>query len=293
MKHTMPDNSAKAIKSHLDHLRRQNLSPDTIRQRGSALRRLDATVEGDILDLTRLDLVAWQSGLTVSASSVGTYTSHVKAFYAWAVDMELIDVDPAGRLSRPKIPDPLPRPIPSDDLQLVFACAMGQVRIWVLLGVFMGLRAKEVADIHREHITEVVIDGKTRLLISGIGKGSRPFRLPVPAAIAPTLRTYMTSRRGPLWIMPSGRPADRSDVTHDVSEFFQSLNQLHTFHCCRHTFGTLLYRELRDILAVAERMRHRDTRTTQGYVEPVDGEATDAMDRIAAAQLKHPDQEAS
>lgn len=297
VKHTMPDNSAKSIKSHLDHMRRQNLAPTTIRQRGAALRRLATwlTSESDcaLLDATRHDLVAWQSGLTVSMSAIATYTSHVTAFYAWALDLELIEVDPAARLPRPKVPDRLPRPIPAADLQLALTCALGRVQMWILLGVLMGLRAAEVAGIRREDIAEVVVGGQTRWLLSGIGKGNRPFRLPVPSALVPVLRTHMAGRPGALWLTTSGEPVKSQNVTDEVTALFRSLGMHYTHHCCRHTFGTLLHRETHDLLLVAERMRHRSTKTTQGYVEPVDGEATEAMDRIADAQLGRDDRRAS
>ena len=94
---------------HLDHLRRQNLSPRTRRDREGALRRLAGFLDKPLLEATPEDLERWQAGLRVSISAVSTYTSHVKSFYRWALEQGHLDSDPATLLPRPKLPRRSPR----------------------------------------------------------------------------------------------------------------------------------------------------------------------------------------
>jgi len=273
------------IKLHCDYMRRTGATESTLHHRRANLLRFARRIPCEIAAITATDLDRWQSGLRVSLSSIGTYTSHVRSFYRWAHETGLLDVDPSTRLPRPRIPTRLPRPIPAADLALALACAAEPVRTWIVLGAFMGLRAAEVAAIRREDITDVLVDGRPRTMLAGIGKGRKAFRLPVPAAVVPILCAHLGGQPGPLWRTVTGLPVTAHNITDEVTALFRRLGLPHTMHCCRHTFGTNVHRETHDLLMTADLMRHSSTNTTRLYVEPVAAEGTAAMDRLAAARL--------
>jgi integrase/recombinase XerC len=270
---------ARLIRIHCDYIRRTGATARTIEQRRENLARFGrAVAPTPLLDVTPGQLDEWQAGLRVSLSSVATYSSHIRAFYGWAVLAGHLEHDPCVRLPRPRVPKRSARPIPEHDLRVALACAPEPVLTWLVLGAFMGLRAAEIAGLRREDVVEV----DRRLIIGGTGKGQKPFRLPVPAEVEPYLRSHLRGGGGPLWRTARGRPAGPHYVTDQVANYFRGLGMPYTLHWCRHHFGSLLYRQSRDLLLVQECMRHSSPNTTRLYVETVDADAVAAMDRLSA-----------
>jgi len=68
----------------------------------------------------------------------------------------------------------------------------------------------------------------------------------------------------------------------DHSRFFRGIGMPYSLHQCRHSFGTSLYRQTRDLLTTQDAMRHSSPTTTRGYVETTAPAATAAMDRLSA-----------
>jgi len=265
------------IRLHCDYLRRTGARRATLEQRRGALRRLAIALPGRLLDATFDDLERWQASLTVSTSSISTYTNHVVGFYRWAVEAGHIAVDPSTRLPRPKPPKRAARPIPERDLEVAIASAPEPIRTWLILAAFMGLRAMEVAAIRREDVAEI----GGRLVLSGVGKGGKPFRLPVPQGVEPYLRQHMSAQRGPLWRTPSGGPWRPAKLSQAVGRFFRSIGMPYTLHWCRHHFGTAAYRQTRDLLLTQDLMRHSTPASTRLYVDTTRAEAAAALDRLS------------
>lgn len=279
---TISEIDRRLIRLHVDHLRRTGASIRTQAQRRENLRRLAERLPVPLLEATPDHLNDWQSSLTVSLSSIATYSSHCRCFYAWAVDSGHLEHDPAYRLPRPKLPAAKPRPIPTDDFEMALACAPEPVRTWLVLGAFMGLRASEVAAIKREDFVEGIIGGKRRTLLTGIGKGSKAYRLAVPVEVMPILQPHLTGRPGPLWRNAQHRPVTGDNVSDRVSEFFRRLGMPYTMHWTRHTFGTEVQKQTGDSRQTQVLMRHESLATTQMYVEPVTSEGVRALDRLSA-----------
>ncbi|MFD7045048.1 integrase, partial [Rhodococcus jostii] len=100
------------ITKHISFLNRRNAQASTMIHRRGQLERLSAFLGKPLLAASAEDLDRWQQGLRVCASSVQTYSSHVRAFYEWAHESELIGENPAKNLIMPKIARRVPRPIP-------------------------------------------------------------------------------------------------------------------------------------------------------------------------------------
>lgn len=269
------------IRLHCDYLRRTGATAQTLHHRRANLRRLAERLPVDLIATTPEHLDTWQAGLTCSLSSMNTYGSHVRSFYRWAVDSGLIEHDPTLRLPRPKRPPRSARPVPEDDLNVAIECAPEPIRTWLVLGAFMGLRAAEVAHIRREDVTELEIGGRRRMFLSGIGKGGKPFKLPVPAEVRPYLEAHLSGRPGPLWHTRLGNPVRPAYVSDKVSGFFRSIGMPFTMHWTRHSFGTAFHRQTRDLLMTMSAMRHSNPNTTKIYVEQVQSEAMAEMDKLS------------
>jgi len=278
----MTESDARLVRLHLDWLRRTGATPVTQRYRHGVLRRLAAFLPEDssLRDATPEDLDTWQASLTVSISTVAGYTSHVRRWYAWLLQNGHIEVDPTMNLPQPKVPPRKPRPVPDDDLAAALICAQGQhgpMRVWLVLAAFMGLRAMEIAGIRRENISQV----GGRLVIDGVGKGNKPFRLVVPRDVEPDLAPYLIGSTGPIFrTAPGGRPSRPYDVSMQTRAFFRSIGMPYSLHRLRHSFGTVLYRQTKNVLLVQDLMRHESANTTRGYVQTERSEAVAALDKL-------------
>jgi integrase/recombinase XerC len=274
------DRDETVIRRHIDWLRRTGATPITQNYRRGVLDRLARTLPAGLVAATPDDLDAWQAGLTVSISTIAGYTSHVRCFYRWAVEYGVRTDDPTVRLPRTKVPKRRPRPVPDADLRVALACASEPIRTWMVLAAFLGLRAMEIAGMKREDVVE--LDG--RLYLDGIGKGSKAFRLPIPEHVVPVLRPHLTGRGGALWrTAPGGRPSRPLDVSAQAAAFFRKIGMPYTLHQLRHSFGTAIYRQTRDLLLTQDAMRHSTPTMTRLYVETTAPAAAAAMDRLSAS----------
>lgn len=270
-----------AVRAHLDWFRRTGATQVSQRYRAGVLRRLAAALPDGVtlLTATRDDLEKWQSDLQVSISTIAGYTSHVRRFYGWCVEHGHLDTDPSLQLPLPRVPGRKPRPVPDEDLAVALQCArhqQGPMRVWLVLAAYMGLRAMEIAGMRRENITAV--DG--RLYIDGIGKGNKPFRLCVPVDVEPELRPYLIGSTGPIFRTgPGGRPSRPYDVSMQTRDFFRRLGMPYSIHRLRHSFGTAIYAQTRDVLITQDLMRHTNANTTRLYVQTTRVEAVKALDR--------------
>ena len=274
-----PDSDVEVIARHVDWLRRTGATPITLRYRRGVLLRLARALPGPLLEATADDVDRWQAALTVSVSTLAGYTSHVRQFFKWAVETGRVDVDPTTRLPKTKVPRRQARPVPTADLRVALTCAGEPIRTWLVLAAYMGLRCAEIAGMKREDVTEH--DG--RLYLSGIGKGNKPFRLPVPEHVTPVLQQHLSGRSGALWrTAPGGRPSRPKDVSEQVVAFFRAIGMPYSLHQCRHSFGTAMYSQTKDLLLVQDVMRHENPVSTRAYVQTASPETTAAMDKLSA-----------
>jgi len=71
-------------------------------------------------------------------------------------------------------------------------------------------------------------------------------------------------------------------VSNQAAAFFRKIGMSYTIHQLRHTFGTTIYQQTRDLLLTQDVMRHNSPVTTRLYVQTSSPEATTAMDRLSA-----------
>lgn len=262
------------VEDHLRHLRRRNLRPSTIEQRGRALRRL-----GRGHDLARIsgeEIEDWLDARDLTPSSRASEISHIRGFYRWAVMEDVLDSDPTLRVVRPRVPKRLPRPMPEPDLAMAVELAPQPIRSMLMIAAFAGLRACEISRLEGEHVLPA--DG---VLLVMEDKGGGMSSVP----IAPPLRAVFAGlpRSGPLFLLTDGRRMRPHNVSHWCNNYLHSIGIGHTLHTLRHRFGTAVYEASgRDLRATQELLRHKTPVSTALYTWLSPGHLADAVNRVPA-----------
>ncbi len=134
-------------------------------------------------------------------------TTHLRRFFEWCVEVELLDLSPARRLRRPKTPRLLPHPIGEGDLAMAVELAEPtRIRPWLLLGAFAGLRACEMAPLRAEAI---LWDQEPPLIRIEEGKGGSGGTVELSPDLAAYLRACDLPTAGWLFPLRDGREGHR------------------------------------------------------------------------------------
>lgn len=257
---------SKYIDDHLAWLAATTKAANTIRDRGSVLRRVDEQTPYGLDQANETDLVEWLAGPRPparpwSAKARQTYWQHLRGFYRWVTDprRDGLDLDPTAGIDRPKAPRSVPRPCSIE--QLARALRSRQpYRRYVVLACLAGLRCFEIAHLDREHVT---LD-----LVYVHGKGGRDR----------TVDTHplLWAEIEPLPPGPVARKADGSrctalDVSRRSNEYLhERLGLPITMHQLRHWYATALLEGNEDtpgadLRTVQEALGHQDISSTQIY----------------------------
>lgn len=241
----------------LDQQRRGMLAT-SIRARTRRLRHLAGWLAPrSLLDATRHDIETYLDTLGISPASRANYLSHFHAFYRWAAAEGLLDGEPpTARIIRPRRRRRLPRPISTEDLQRALAGAHGQLRCFLILAAYQGLRVHEIAGLHGEDV-----DRHAGMLTVRHGKGDKDRALP----LHPLAAAVLPDHPGPLFHQPSGAQILPHNVSRQVNEYLHRVGISATAHCLRHAFATNLYRATRDLRLTQEMLGHTSPATTAVY----------------------------
>src|SRR4051794_36050312 len=104
-----------AFNLYTAHQRMRELSDIYIRYSRAELHLLQRFLRDQpVLYATHDDLLRWADSLTATCSSGSRHVklSRVHAFYEWAVETDLIERAPTGRIPRPRVSQGVPRPTP-------------------------------------------------------------------------------------------------------------------------------------------------------------------------------------
>lgn len=279
--------SGRLFYEHLAWMRRRRLRPATVRMRERTVALLNGTLTPtSLLDATARDIDRWVDGLDCLAiESVRAYVVSVRQFYGWLHTEGHVQVNPARSLVPPRVPNGLPHPISEPDLELALMTASGQLRAWIVLGAYAGLRAGEIGALRRDD----VFDTLDRPLIRVVdGKGGRQRILPASPFVLHELAPFL-SKRGRLWCEKSHRP--NTIVGRLVSRHLHQLGIGATCHSLRHRFATVTYRSSRDLRMVQDLLGHASPTTTAIYAawdNSAAGQVVDALPLPGAVPARRP-----
>lgn len=201
------------------------------------------------------------SAAPVAMGTRYNYLSALGCFYDWAIVQGLAEHNPVDIIDRPKVRKGLPRPIPDDDLAFALANSTGQMRLWLLLGAYAGLRCAEIADLHRDNLNYDL--GMLRIM----GKGHKERMVPMHSVIEDALRAYpMPAGNSYVFRRPtSGTRWRAGDVSITGAAHLRGIGVEATMHQLRHWFGTRTLQACGNLRTVQELMGHASITTTAIY----------------------------
>ncbi len=207
--------------------------------------------------------------------SRATYYGHLHSYFTFAIENDLLTVDPMGRMRRPKPGKSIPRPLTPAQVTAVLAGAANEnLHAWLTLALYAGLRAHEIAKIRGE---DVDLD---QLYVWGKG-GQGAF---VPTH--PLVWALAQSRPRQGWWFPTRSAAGHVTslaVSTMTSKLFRANGIEGSIHRCRHTYATELLRGGANVRVVQTLMRHESLNSTMIYTAVDEGERRAAINRLAAA----------
>ncbi len=214
----------KAIRDHLRDLDQLNRSKQTRYERELMLGRLRRALPVPLLEATPEHLYEWRAGLRVGPATAANYISHVQMFYRFCVKHGLIAKDPSRDIPVPALPKRLPRPISEVDLMAALGATdtkAAQIRIWLVLAAWCGLRAKEITLLRMENIR--VNDVPPVLIIaSDATKGRQERYIDLSPFVISELRAARLPSSGLAFPRRDGSPLRNWDVSRDCNEFLHS-----------------------------------------------------------------------
>lgn len=264
------DRWVRLIQAYATHQRGKNLAQRTIDERRQLILALARETGRSPGKVTTLDLQVRlgrrhkrkpEKGLM--PSTMQRERSDMRNFFKWAKKEGHISKNPAKRLSKISVPRTAPRPMTMGQVQLVLSSgAYRRTRTMILLAVYQGLRAHEIAKFRGDHIDY------TSGTILVLGKGGKERSVPMDPVIRAEAETYPQG----YWF-PSRKTNTKGHVHHrSVSDLMTRAirragitDPRITGHSMRHTYGTELVEAGVDIRVVQELMRHDSLNSTQIY----------------------------
>lgn len=257
------------LPAHIAHLRDIGAPSTTIAARDGCLTRLHEALPYGLAWAAKDEIQHWLSHPGWARWTRLTYTSHIKAFYRWAVAEGYLESDPAVQIKRSRTPRLRPKPAADDELRQLLATLDEPWRTIVYLGAYAGLRCCEIALCRREHIDQTWIEVPH-------GKGGAEGTVGTHPAIWELVRDRPD---GLLITNPwTGRPVTGLWITQRMAYRFNKIGLSKVrMHRLRHWCGTTTQLLTGDIRVTQEVLRHQRVTSTMGYTEVTDSRRRDAV----------------
>lgn len=255
----------------------QKLSDRTINDRTDIVRRMAEFCGVEAPDATPENIVAYVGRPHLSRTTAHTYHTHLHAYFKWLVLVGLREDDPTVRVPAPKRVRGTPRPITATEAaRLLETVNRRKTRMMIMLAMFAGLRAHEIAKVRGE---EVDLDERTIIVT---GKGGTTQMIPLHDKIAEVAVSF--PRQG--WWFPSttgAGPIRRHAVGNTVAAVMRRAGITEGgVHRLRHWYGSELSRQGVDLRVVQELMRHASIQSTQIYTHVDDSRRRAGIELLAA-----------
>jgi site-specific recombinase XerD len=249
------------IERHCAHMRQRGLSDNSINDRRALLGRVDQELPMGLEEATVEELSNWLARAGWSRSTRATYFAHVRGFFDWATDERNphLDWNPAASLTRPKVPQGVPKPVTDDELVEALRTA-GEWRVAIILAAYAGLRCCELATVTRRDINNHTIT------VTGKGDKTR---------VIPTAEVAWKAVSGMSGKLVVGGARDISGRARDHFEKVGLAGV--TLHRFRHWFATTMLAAGVDLLTVSKLLGHASTSTTSAYCLITDGQRRSAV----------------
>jgi integrase/recombinase XerC len=218
-------------------------------------------------------------------ASVARRISELRAFYAYLHSRDLVEVNPVNAVSSPKLPQRLPRPLTTEEVELLLAAPdvstpQGQRdRAMLELLYAGGLRVSELLAL--DLVSVDLAQAQVRVL----GKGAKERIVLIGKPAVAALAAYLEDGRERLLAAGAGTSGSRrvnalflnrfgarlsvSMFTRTLGEYAAEAGIEHivTPHMLRHSFATHMLDGGADLRSVQELLGHESLGTTQIYTQ--------------------------
>jgi len=218
--------------------------------------------DSDLESISRDVVEEWlTTALDVEEGTRRNYIGHLHQFFLFVADRTGRSELPTEKIRRPRQPRRLPHPIRDEHLRLAVDRAPNpEMRCWLLLAAYGGLRCQEIAGVDVDHVRE-----DTGFLLIKRGKGREERQIAMHPAVLRALRDLPMPPSGPLFCMTDGRRVTPHVVSQRINRHLDHLGVPSTAHALRHWFGTNLLRSTHDLRIVQDALGHSSVATTQIY----------------------------
>ena len=253
----IPESWKISLSQFVDYLVSIGQSENSVITRWYQLSRLARAMPDGPDSVTEPALTAWLSSRNWNLETRHSTTSALRVYFQWATRNGYCKTDPAARLPSVKRPRRVARPVPDDVWLHDRQRAPYRVKLMIDLAALLGMRRCEIARVHSKDVMHD--DGGWVLLVHG--KGNKERLLP----ITETLAKRLTHRDG--WVFPSYPDATQHLTAGHIGKLIEKLTDRRwTLHQLRHRFGTTIWRQTHDLLAVQTLLGHESPKTTEIYI---------------------------
>jgi len=240
----------------------------------------------DPLHLSREHLNAYANGLSADSapSTVARRLTVVSSFYEFAIDMGLLQVNPAARVKRPacgpdhvKLTGALTH---TESAALYAAATSAQDRALVVLLATTGLRVSEALQLTTTSMTTE----RGHTVVSVVGKGNKTTLVPLAPLVIDALTELAGIRgHGPLFIGHTGEALTRHGVARTLTRLAHraGLGKPVSPHMMRAGAITNALVDGVPLHQVQAMARHSDPKTTMRYFRAADSLNTHPAYRLS------------
>jgi integrase/recombinase XerD len=261
--------------AHLYDKYRRHLSPTTLSQTGrtllSFLSFYEALDRENFEDITRKDIAAFvehEQDRGLHITSVKNHLATVYAFLQFLVDNQVLPADILLKKIRIRLPEVLPRAIPTEDLQCFLAIIEDRRdRALLLLLLHTGMR---IGELLRVKVADIILPERKILL--HLGEKNNEGRVVYYSSEAEkALQAWLQIRNPEQEYLFHGWPRKRLSygrawmIMHEYLERADLEHKGYTLHSLRHTFATNLLNAGLRLEVLQQLLGHRSIDVTLRY----------------------------
>lgn len=206
----------------------------------------------------------------------------IRAFFRWATDRRLIDIDPTRQVRRARLATRPPKRLPAAQVQAVLNAAPFRTRVIIIIATQLMLRRSELAALRVDDWDRAPTAGAPHGLLYIRGKGAKDRWVPVTAEAADLLDRWLADGRlsGPMW--PSSHRPSRGLGDHTIGGLITAAGEAAGVkvwpHLLRHTGASDVAASGAPLGALQQALGHENLATTSVYVHSTRREVAAAIE---------------